>query len=43
MLRYSTGVKAVLPSVTDDQKARMLEVSGVAYNQLFVGNTSGSE
>jgi len=41
MLRYRTGVKDVLPSVTDDQRSQMLETSAVTYSQLFVGKTSG--
>jgi hypothetical protein len=42
MTRYRIGVKAVLPSLSDEQKKQMLDGSGASYNQLFTGNIFGS-
>lgn len=42
MVRYRTAAKAVLPSVSDEQRKNMLDGSGATYNQLFVGSIFGS-
>jgi Spy/CpxP family protein refolding chaperone len=41
MLRYTKAVKAVVPSITDEQKTQMKEIPFLGYNQLFGGGFGG--
>jgi Spy/CpxP family protein refolding chaperone len=40
-LRYSKGVKAVLPTLTEEQKTQINDGPGMAYNSIFGGGMGG--